>query len=433
MMPLSVYCEYAGPLPTGNRRQKYRSDFPVHLSYFYTSSQNWYGCHRMLKKSSKLECALKCTMNVACRSIYYGDVDRRCVRMMYADARLPSTSMSTTAKWKRYAKTSDSPKTQLNLPFMMFLNNRMCCTRPPHANECISRNQSKAVLSTCSDCPSNYSHILPDLCIVNLEQTNSFCSAAEKCANFGATHGHLAFLVGRNARQISPFLNDCTNLWLGLNVLLKPANPSSIGWRDVDPRTPQYTTKRGEISWQLGKTRASNAIIIMEGITRTMYGCSTTCDSMPLSAICEYGAPLPTGRRQQHYRSDFPVRLDDFIQTDPNAFGCYQEVEAFSTLDCARKCTMDVACRSIYYGEADRRCVHMMYADARLPSSITKKEAGWKRYAKTSYKHVHVPVDSFCSTSSLEHLFKLPLTVSANRLGFMCCKAGRGRFLLRCL
>ncbi|GAA57571.1 hypothetical protein CLF_112908 [Clonorchis sinensis] len=45
-MPLSVYGEYGGPQPSGNRRQKYLSDFPVYLSYFYTSSQNWYGCHR---------------------------------------------------------------------------------------------------------------------------------------------------------------------------------------------------------------------------------------------------------------------------------------------------------------------------------------------------------------------------------------------------
>ncbi|TGZ70676.1 hypothetical protein CRM22_003060 [Opisthorchis felineus] len=105
-MQLSVYCEYGGPLPTGNLRQKYRSDFPVPLDQFFTSDKNWHGCHQMLQKPSKLDCARKCTLDVACRSIYYDDADGRCVHMMYADARLPSTVRSETAKWERYAKTS---------------------------------------------------------------------------------------------------------------------------------------------------------------------------------------------------------------------------------------------------------------------------------------------------------------------------------------
>ncbi|TGZ70678.1 hypothetical protein CRM22_003062 [Opisthorchis felineus] len=208
----------------------------------------------------------------------------------------------------------------------------------------------QAVLSTCSDCPPKYFQIRPDLCVVNLGPTDSYCSAAEMCANFGAARGHLAFLVGRNARQIMPHLPGSTNLCLGLNVFLTSPNQSTVGWRDVDPRTPQYTTKKDEIFWQLGEPGGTDPIIIMEGTTRTMYSCLTTCKSMSLSAFCEYGNPLPTGRRQQHYRSDFPVRLDDFIQTDPSGFSCYQEVTAFSALDCARKCTLDVACRSIYYG-----------------------------------------------------------------------------------
>ncbi|TGZ70680.1 hypothetical protein CRM22_003063 [Opisthorchis felineus] len=49
-------------------------------------------------------------------------------------------------------------------------------------------------------------------------------------------------------------------------------------------------------------------------------------------------------------------------------------------------CTLNVACRSLYYGESTQHCVHMMYADALLPSTFTSNQTGWKRLAKTSYR-----------------------------------------------
>ncbi|GAA52556.1 hypothetical protein CLF_108319 [Clonorchis sinensis] len=243
----------------------------------------------------------------------------------------------------------------------------------------------QAVLSTHSSCPPKYSHIPPDMCVVSQGQKDSFCSASKVCAEFGAARGHLAFLVGRNARQIMRQLPANTNLWLGLNQFLKEESPSTVGWRDFDPRTPEYKTVGGEIIWGNGEPDGGDPIIISRFKNATMYDCSTTCDWVTLSVFWEYGGPLPTGDLRQKYHSEFPMRLENFIEVDPNWFGCYQDVEASSALDCARKCTMNVACRSIYYGDVDRRCVHMMYADARLPSYFMSTTSKWKRYAKTSY------------------------------------------------
>ncbi|KER17984.1 hypothetical protein T265_16376, partial [Opisthorchis viverrini] len=55
-----------------------------------------------------------------------------------------------------------------------------------------------------------------------------------------------------------------------------------------------------------------------------------------LAVYCEFGGSLPTGVLHQQYRSDFPAPLDNFIQTDENLFGCYQEVTASSIMDCTR-------------------------------------------------------------------------------------------------
>ncbi|GAA57570.1 hypothetical protein CLF_112907 [Clonorchis sinensis] len=240
-----------------------------------------------------------------------------------------------------------------------------------------------------SGCPSDYFIISPHLCVIDLGGAPTFCRASQMCATFGAARGHLAFLVGRNARQIMRQLPEKTNLWLGLNQFLTEVSPSTVGWRDVDPRTPEYKTVGGEIIWSNGEPDGGDPIIISKCKNAIMYDCSTTCDWVTLSVFCEYGGPLPTGILRQMYHSEFPMRLANFIETDPNWFGCYQDVDAFSALDCAHKCTMDVACRSIYYdpsnGDAARRCVHMMYADARLRSTVKSDKAEWRRYAKTSY------------------------------------------------
>ncbi|KAG5453373.1 hypothetical protein CSKR_109389 [Clonorchis sinensis] len=141
----------------------------------------------------------------------------------------------------------------------------------------ILQKRIKAALSTCSSCPPNYSPIRhTDLCVVNLGQTDSFCSAAQRCAEFGAARGHVAFLVGRNARQIMPHLPVSTNLWLGLNVFLTAPNPSTVGWRDVDPRTPQYTTVGSEIQWHSGEPGGGVPIVISDCRSKAMYDCTPT-------------------------------------------------------------------------------------------------------------------------------------------------------------
>ncbi|GAA48332.1 hypothetical protein CLF_101478 [Clonorchis sinensis] len=102
-------------------------------------------------------------------------------------------------------------------------------------------------------------------------------------------------------------------------------------------------------------------------------------------AYCQYGGSLPVQYGPQEYRSDFPVQLGNFIQFDAQFFGCYRVADEPSIIACTLKCTLNVACRSIYYNKGSQRCVSMMYADGLLPSVITSSPDGWKRLAKTSY------------------------------------------------
>ncbi|KAG5453377.1 hypothetical protein CSKR_109394 [Clonorchis sinensis] len=239
-----------------------------------------------------------------------------------------------------------------------------------------------------SGCPSTYTQIAPDLCLVKVGITSSFFVACEMCATYGAERGHLAFLLGRNAKQVITLLPGAESVWFGLNAFLTGLNGSNIEWRDVDPRTPGFVTVPCELTWTESQPDGNEPILFRKPWESGMHDGPVENSRDNLTVYCEFGGSLPTGAWHQQYRSDFPVPLDSFIQTDQNLFGCYREVNASSIIDCARKCSFDVACRSLYYDENNQRCVHTMYVDALLPSTFTSSQVGWKRFAKTSHPHM---------------------------------------------
>ncbi|KAG5453371.1 hypothetical protein CSKR_109387 [Clonorchis sinensis] len=204
------------------------------------------------------------------------------------------------------------------------------------------------------------------------------------CKRYGAARGHLAFLVGRNTRRVMPHLPTSTNLWLGFNWFLTTPNHSAVGWHDVDPRTPQYTTVGNEILWDPKDPLGTEPVVVSKCLTKTMFDCSVLCQLVPLTVYCEYGGQLPSENRQQLYRSDFPVQLkDNFILSSTKFLGCYREILTNSVTECAHRCTVNMECRSFYYGEYNLRCIHTLHADSLLPSAFVMNPAGWKRFAKT--------------------------------------------------
>ncbi|GAA54187.1 hypothetical protein CSKR_109386 [Clonorchis sinensis] len=224
-----------------------------------------------------------------------------------------------------------------------------------------------------------------NLCVVGVGTASSFCRASEMCARYGAKTKHLAFLIGKNAHQVTSTLSDGNNAWLGFNRFLTAPNWSISEWLDVDPRTPQFMTKDRTIIRRSSRTHREKPVVILNALDGSIQDFSATTSMLRLKVYCEYGGLLPTGSWHQQYREDSPMTLENFIQTNPDFYGCYKVVTASSMIDCAKKCTLNVACRSLYYGENTQRCVHMMYADALLPVAFTSNQTGWKRMAKTSY------------------------------------------------
>ncbi|KAG5453238.1 hypothetical protein CSKR_113603 [Clonorchis sinensis] len=241
----------------------------------------------------------------------------------------------------------------------------------------------QAIVRTHSKCPSSYNEVSPGLCVVRLRTAYSFCEACEMCAQYGAVRGHLAFILGRNANRVFPNQSETAFTWLGFNKFLTQPRQPAVEWRDVDPRTPDFTTNGSEMKF--ATREASILPVVVINSVGTMYTCVSNCYGLAIAVYCEYGGVLPTGSLHQQYRSDFPVPLTELVSSETGGYGCSKEVKSNSIIDCARKCTLDVACRSFYYGNHSGRCVHNMYADSLLATSMASGELNWKRFAKVSY------------------------------------------------
>ncbi|KER33251.1 hypothetical protein T265_00935 [Opisthorchis viverrini] len=245
----------------------------------------------------------------------------------------------------------------------------------------------QAIMRAHSQCPSPYNEVSPGLCVVRLASANSFCAACEMCAKYGAARGQLAFVLGRNANRVFPNDSETGHTWLGFNKFLTEPTQRAVGWRDVDPRTPGFMTNGPEMQLAVAEPQANSTVVVTHGNGK-MYDCPSDCYELGLAVYCEYGGVLPTGLLLQQYRSDFPVSLTEVISSQTHGYGCFAEANSTSIIDCGRKCTLNVACRSLYYGNSSGRCVHATYADSLLPANIASGELNWKRFAKVSYPQV---------------------------------------------
>ncbi|KAG5450752.1 hypothetical protein CSKR_108941 [Clonorchis sinensis] len=232
-------------------------------------------------------------------------------------------------------------------------------------------------------CPSNYRELQRNICVAELGETEEFCSACGKCADYGRYHGQLAFLMGRHFLNLTSDDNISTNLWTGLNRLLGQKKTSTDVWRDVDPRSPTYAVQSSEIPWGRNEPNGEPAIMYHKQSNR-MRDTLLKNTWTSLQVYCEYGGSPSSLLQLYHFRSDFPEPIANLVQKEEKYFGCISERLASSQIDCARKCALNPHCRSIYFHAKDKRCIQTLYADALLPSNISPNQGGWKRFAKAT-------------------------------------------------
>ncbi|OON18061.1 PAN domain protein [Opisthorchis viverrini] len=234
-------------------------------------------------------------------------------------------------------------------------------------------------------CPPNYVRFSEDVCMIQLNETTEFCEASSFCSNYGKKHNQLVFLHGRNVNFLKPILPHRPWAWNGMHVLLGiPESHSVAGWHDMDPRSPEFTSGPDSFKWGENQPNGNEPHLIYHKKDDAMYDVYSRPYDFAHAVHCEYGGELPKDNLNVLFKADFPKKFNNIVQPRPDFLGCPLTLEAATKMDCARRCALDPACRSIYFNNKEKKCIHMLYADSLLPQTITTSPEGWSRFAKTA-------------------------------------------------
>ncbi|KAF5404713.1 hypothetical protein PHET_01706 [Paragonimus heterotremus] len=242
-------------------------------------------------------------------------------------------------------------------------------------------------------CPKKLTYLSSNFCVINLDDTNTFCSAAESCA------GH-----GRNA----PLLDQTYSfilypIWTGVNQLLINRQTASDGWRDTNPDTPEYKTP-SNFPWFDNQPIADRPYTYYDFQNEGFFGISAS-NSDDYGVFCEFGGLLPVTPTSVKFRTELPQSVSDLFQINPEFIGCYSSrIIKTTRLKCAfitfsswivtillqvfpysyYRCAQNHACRSVYYEKQTGQCVQVLYADSLLTEYHRKLGTNWVRFAKTT-------------------------------------------------
>ncbi|TGZ65027.1 hypothetical protein CRM22_006071 [Opisthorchis felineus] len=234
-------------------------------------------------------------------------------------------------------------------------------------------------------CPPNFQMTYENICIVIERKITRFCSAAEHCAKVGEREKMLVFLIGRNVLRIPRPFGDSRGMLTGINFLLEPPIGGNPVWRDLNPNSPEYTATDKELRYQTRTMRSNNRYsLLWFPNERVLRDSSIFISPYVSETVCEYGGVLPDGHRKVQFRSNFPKPLSVLVHSDAKISGCEANVIARTKLDCARRCALNPACRSIYFESGNNSCILMMHADSLLSLSTGSRGSGWVRFAKMS-------------------------------------------------
>ncbi|KAG5442353.1 hypothetical protein CSKR_109283 [Clonorchis sinensis] len=236
----------------------------------------------------------------------------------------------------------------------------------------------------CFTCPPTFRNLGESFCVVVLRRTLRFCSATEKCARYGERNKQVVYLIGRNIVRVPRLITDVRGMHTGINFLLEPPTNGNLVWRDLDPKSPEYTATEKEFNYNIRPMGQGQRYVPRWFPVEKLIRDVSAYSSYSSRIICEYGGVLPDGHRKVQFRSNFPKPLSVLVHSDARFTGCEKKMSTRTKLECARRCALKPACRSIYFEGGTSSCIHMMHADSLLSLRTAGRGSGWVRFAKTS-------------------------------------------------
>ncbi|KAF6769146.1 hypothetical protein AHF37_12057 [Paragonimus kellicotti] len=235
-------------------------------------------------------------------------------------------------------------------------------------------------------CPPGFRLVNQTICIIDMDSVNDFCSAGEKCASIVSTHGQRAFLIGRNYKLTLPqpvTQNSCT--WSSINDGLAQVIRGLGGYRDGDPRTPNHEIPKESLKWLYDRPSRNSPFATFDDsglLNETDKFTKRHC-----RVLCQWSSVQPKKKHTNKFASNFPISLPVMFTPTSQFDSCYSHVISTGLLECVYKCARKWECRSVYFNQQERVCLHMKYVDALIPRMYTTVQGSWIRFANTGIEH----------------------------------------------
>ncbi|THD22943.1 hypothetical protein D915_006494 [Fasciola hepatica] len=85
--------------------EKFSATFPKRLNSFYFPDNQNEGCVNEVEVKTLIECAKLCKLEIRCRSIYYNNVIKKCIMILFVDSLISSNYRPQSKSiWVRYAR-----------------------------------------------------------------------------------------------------------------------------------------------------------------------------------------------------------------------------------------------------------------------------------------------------------------------------------------
>ncbi|THD22820.1 hypothetical protein D915_006279 [Fasciola hepatica] len=221
------------------------------------------------------------------------------------------------------------------------------------------------------------------------EYKYSYCKAHETCFSIGKTGNQIGYMVGEKLFRFISIVKHNQSVWLNLNALLhQTVGPNDTSWI-YGEKIPTLAGQSMNDTQDIEVCESSRVALY----TNDKHIRRTSTSEGNYSFVCEY---RPINRtvgitRAEVFNSKSIILKRIHVDSEKSK-GCFQYIHNISLLLCSFRCSVDLACRSMYHNSINSECIHAKYVDSLMaPDDWNKHSSGWKRFTRVNWSLAKVP------------------------------------------
>ncbi|TPP65114.1 hypothetical protein FGIG_03756 [Fasciola gigantica] len=214
-----------------------------------------------------------------------------------------------------------------------------------------------------------------------IEQGKSYCDAHRECFLRGKAKQMIGYMVGEEISLIFKTGGPRNSSWINMHVLLHDDTSEDLWIYGEKPSSFQGDSN----VWDIGKLYSTDGRVAFLNKNGKIYGTSDTTAQRSFACGYRQDRRIDWVTRHEAFRYEMKLSLQ-MHATWHETQSCFDRHVNLTKLKCACRCHLDNICRSFYFNDETKMCLHTLYVDSILMlSDWNVNPLGWKRYARPSW------------------------------------------------